>query len=156
MTLSWTLIEAFVRVAEEGSLTRAAKALRVSQPTLSRHIQALEEQLGVPLFVRHARGLSATERGLELLASAREVDEGVQQFLRRATGLRVEPEGSVRVSAAEPIAVHVLCPAFARLRTAHPKIALEIVVDNSIANLSRREADIAVRMVRPIRPRGFA
>ena len=105
---------------------------------------------GVPLFVRHARGLTITDRGAELLASARAVDSQVQAFLRRATGLRVEPEGSVRISANEPIAVHALGPALADLRHAHPAIKLELVVDNSAADLSRREADLAVRMFRPV------
>jgi DNA-binding transcriptional LysR family regulator len=149
MSLQWSLLESFVRVADDGSLSRAARRLGTSQPTLSRQIQSLEEQLGVTLFVRHARGLTLTDRGVELLASAREVDSRVDHFLRRATGLRAEPEGSVRISAAEPIAVHVLGPAFRELRRSFAKISLEVVADNSVASLSRREADIAVRMIRP-------
>jgi DNA-binding transcriptional LysR family regulator len=150
--LTWSLIEAFVRVADAGSLTHAARQLRVSQPTLSRQIQALEEQLGVGLFVRHARGLRLSERGADLLAAAREVDNDVQTFLRRAMGLREEPEGSVRISAAEPVAIHVLMPALAQLRAEHPRVSLELVADNSASNLSRREADVAVRMFRPTQP----
>ena len=148
--LPWSLIEAFIGVADAGSLTRAASALGVSQPTLSRQIQTLEDQLGVTLFVRHARGLTLSERGVELLASARQVDHHVDQFLRRATGMRAEPEGSVRISAAEPIAAHVLNPAFRELRRSFAQISIELVADNSVASLSRREADIAVRMVRPV------
>jgi DNA-binding transcriptional LysR family regulator len=150
--VTWSLIEAFVRVADAGSLTHAARQLHVSQPTLSRQIQTLEEQLGVGLFVRHARGLRLSERGADLLAAAREVDDKVQTFLRRATGLREEPEGSVRISAAEPVAIHVLMPALAQLRAEHPRVSLELVADNSASNLSRREADVAVRMFRPTQP----
>jgi DNA-binding transcriptional LysR family regulator len=150
MSLPWSLIEAFIGVADAGSLTGAAGALGLSQPTLSRQIQALEEHLGVTLFVRHARGLTLSERGVELLASARQVDQQVDEFLRRATGMRAEPEGSVRISAAEPIAVHVLNPAFRELRRSFAQISIEIVADNSVASLSRREADIAVRMMRPV------
>lgn len=150
MSVAWDLIETFVRVAAEGSLTRAARRLGISQPTLSRQIQALEEQLGVPLFIRHARGLTVTDRGAELLASARSVDDQVQSFIRRATGLRIEPEGSVRISANEPIAVHAMGPALAGLRRDYPKIKLELVVDNSAVDLSRREADLALRMFRPV------
>jgi DNA-binding transcriptional LysR family regulator len=150
MPLAWSLLETFVRVAEEGSLTRAAIRLGASQPTLSRQIQSLEEELGVTLFVRHARGRALTDRGEELLASAREVDDRVDQFLRRATGLRAEPEGSVRITAAEPIAAHVLEPAYREVRRRFARISLEVVADNSIASLSRREADVAVRMTRPV------
>lgn len=152
MHIEWQHIEAFVRVADAGSLTGAARDMGVSQPTLSRHVQELEEQLGVPLFVRHTRGLSLTDRGVELLGAAREVRNRVDMFVRQATGLRSDPTGSVRVSVAEPIGVFVLGPHFAQLRRAHPRIALEIVVDNASSNLSRREADIAIRMYRPRQP----
>ncbi|MBW2732217.1 MAG: LysR family transcriptional regulator [Deltaproteobacteria bacterium] len=147
--MTWSHIETFVRVAEAGSLSAAAKDLQQSQPTLSRQIQAFESSLGVQLFVRHARGLKLTERGAELLQQAQGLDHDVQVFLRRASGMRQEPQGNVRISAAEPIAVFALPPALAQLRSAYPKIGLELVVDNGTANLSRREADIAVRMFRP-------
>jgi DNA-binding transcriptional LysR family regulator len=150
--LDWRLIDTFLRVARAGSVSTAAKALAVSQPTVSRQIQALEEHLAVQLFVRHARGLTLTNKGAELVEAAEQLDEGVQTFWRRATGMRAELEGSVRVSAAEPIAIYVLGPALRRLRSIHPQIRVELVVDNSLANLSRREADIAVRMVRPTQP----
>ena len=149
MAGQWELLEAFVNVARAGSFTAAAKMAAVSQPTLSRAIAELEERLGVQLFVRHSRGLELTDRGAELLAGAREVEDRVQDVLRRATGLREKPSGIVRVSAGEPIGVAVLCPAFAELRTTYPDVALELVVDNGPSNLSRREADIAVRMFRP-------
>ena len=149
MNIEWQRIEAFVRVASAGSLTSAAREMRISQPTLSRHVQKLEEQLGVQLFSRHARGLALTDRGAELLAAAEEIDERVDVLVRQAKGLRSEPTGSVRLSVNEPLGIFVLGPCFATLRRLHPKIALEIVVDNSPSNLSRREADIAIRMYRP-------
>lgn len=147
--LDWTLIETFVRVAETGSLSAAAKSLGSSQPTASRNVHALEEALGARLFVRHSRGLILSERGAELLAGAKAIDEGVRELLRRATGLRDAPKGSVRVSVNEPLGVHALPPCFASLRERFPGVAIELVIDNSVANLSRREADIAVRMFRP-------
>lgn len=145
----WKLIETFVRVAETGSLTAAAALLGTSQPTASRNVQALEDALGARLFVRHSRGLSLSDRGAELFASAKALDEGVQSLFRRATGLGEVPKGTVRVSVNEPIGVHVLPPAFAKLRRAFPQISIELVIDNRVANLPRREADIAVRMFRP-------
>jgi DNA-binding transcriptional LysR family regulator len=145
----WRLLETFVRVAESGSLTAAARRLGLSQPTASRYVQALEEQIGAKLFVRHSRGLGLTERGSELFRTARALDESVQEVFRKAAGLREVPRGTVRVSVNEPIGVEVLPPCFASLRYAYPEISLELVIDNAVANLSRREADVAIRMFRP-------
>jgi DNA-binding transcriptional LysR family regulator len=145
----WKWLETFVRAAEKGSLSAAAATLGTSQPTASRNLRCLEEQLGARLFVRHSRGLELTERGLELFAAARSLDEGVQAVFRKAAGLREEPAGTVRISVSEPMGVYVLPPCFAKLREDFPKLALELVIDNAVANLSRRDADIAVRMFRP-------
>lgn len=147
--MRWDLLETFLRVAEAGSLTGAAERLSSSQPTVTRELRALEQELGVPLFARHARGVTLTERGAELLPLAREVEATVQKLHRRASGLRQEPTGTVRISANEPIAVHALPPALAELRAEYPRLRLEVVVDNSASDLSRREADLAVRMFRP-------
>jgi DNA-binding transcriptional LysR family regulator len=143
------LIETFVRVAETGSLTAAAKALGSSQPTASRNVQALEDAVGAKLFVRHSRGLALSDRGAELFAGAKALDEGVKGLFRRATGVHDAPKGSVRVTVNEPLGVHVLPSCFAALRRQYPEISIELVIDNSVANLSRREADVAVRMFRP-------
>jgi DNA-binding transcriptional LysR family regulator len=138
-----------VRVAETGSLTAAAVLLGTSQPTASRNVRALEDTLGTRLFVRHSRGLSLSDRGAELFESAKALDEGVQSLFRRGAGLGELPKGTVRVSVNEPIGVHVLPDCFATLRREFPGISIELVIDNRVANLSRREADIAVRMFRP-------
>lgn len=145
----WRLLETFVRVAELGSLTAGARQLGLSQPTASRYVKELEEQIGAKLFVRHSRGLGLTERGAELNRRARALDESVQELFRQAAGLREVPRGTVRVSMNEPIGVHVAPPCFAALRRRYPEIAVELVIDNAVANLSRREADVAVRMFRP-------
>lgn len=146
---SWRLLEAFVHIAGAGSITRGARALGVSQPTASRYLRELENELSTDLFVRHSRGLVLTDRGQELLAIAREVSDKVHDVFRRAAGLRQAVRGSVRVSVNEPIGVLVLPPCLARLRSTHPELELELVIDNTAANLLRREADIAVRMFRP-------
>jgi DNA-binding transcriptional LysR family regulator len=145
----WKLLETFVRVAETGSLTAAAELLGTSQPTASRNVKELEEAIGTRLFVRHSRGLSLSDRGADLFASAKALDEGVKSLFRRASGLGEDPKGTVRVSVNEPIGVHVLPDCFATLRQEFPDVAIELVIDNRVANLSRREADIAVRMFRP-------
>lgn len=148
-SIDWNLLQTFVHAAEAESFTEAAVALGVSQPTVSRHIQQLEEAVGVGLFIRHARGLELTDRGVELLASAREVEHSVQGLMRRVGGMGREVRGSVRVSASGPVSVRLLPECFAGLRRAHPELTLELVVDNRASNLLRREADIAVRMFRP-------
>src|SRR5262245_26411641 len=112
----WSLVQTFVRVAETGSLTAAAKALGTSQPTASRNIQALEDVVGARLFVRHSRGLALSERGAELFSSARALEESVEALFRRATGTRDAPKGNVRVTVNEPLGVYVLQPCFAALR----------------------------------------
>jgi DNA-binding transcriptional LysR family regulator len=145
----WKLLETFVHVARTGSLTAAARALGTSQPTVSRAIAELEEQLGARLFVRHSRGLGLSERGADLYEDAKRLDEGVHALFRRAAGLREVPAGTVRLSVNEPLGALALPPCFAALRRDYPDIALEVVIDNAIANLSRREADVAVRMFRP-------
>lgn len=152
MDVEWDWFRTFAAAAQHGSFTAAARALRTSQPTVSRHIQALEEALGVTLFVRHTRGLVLTERGEALLQSALELGGQVDDLVRRATGMRDTPQGDVRVSANEPIGVYVLMPCLQKLRASHPDVQVELVIDNRSADLRRREADIAVRMFQPSQP----
>lgn len=148
-TPGWEYLSTFVGVARAGSLTGAAQVLGISQPTASRHIQALEAALDVDLFVRHARGLTLTDDGARLLESASEVAERVESIFRHVKGERDRVAGSVRVSAAEPIGGHAINPCLTRLLREFPELRVELVIDNSPADLSRREADIAARMFRP-------
>ncbi|MGM0557691.1 MAG: LysR family transcriptional regulator [Myxococcota bacterium] len=147
--IDWDLIEIFLVVAETGSFTAAAAELGISQPTVSRQVKALEDELDVNLFARHARGFELTDRGAALLDSARAVQQGVQTFLRRAAGVDGSPGGTVRVSAAEPVAIYLLMPFIARLQEEHSDLDVELVVENREANLLRLEADVAIRMFRP-------
>ncbi len=151
-SLDWNLLRSFVAVAEEGSLSAAARALGSSQPTLGRHVAELEDALGIGLFVRHARGLRLTDEGAKLYEVAAGVRAGVDDFARRATGLDPGLDGTVRVTASEVVAVHVLPGVLATLRATHPGIQLEVVADNRAANLLRRDADVAIRMFRPAQP----
>ncbi len=145
----WELLSTFVAVARAGSLTAGAQTLGISQPTAGRHVQSLEDALGTPLFVRHARGLSLTEEGDRLLTSAQEVADRVEAIFRDRPATPEALAGTVRISAAEPIGVHAIAPCLAALRQELPDVALELVIDHSPANLSSREADIAIRMFRP-------
>jgi len=94
-----------------------------------------------------------TDRGAELFAAARQVDDGVQAVFRRAAGLREVPKGTVRVSVNERLGAYVLPRCFAKLRQDYPEVKLEVVIENAVANLSRRDADVAVRMFAPNRSR---
>ncbi|WP_396270309.1 LysR family transcriptional regulator [Ideonella sp.] len=148
-SFNWTLIQSFLAALEHGSLLRAAKATGVSQPTLGRHLAELESQLKLVLFERTGRGLQATEHALALADAARTMQEGAHQFSRLASGASQATQGRVRLSASQPVACFLLPPMLARLRQALPHVMIELVVSNTVSNLLRREADIALRMVSP-------
>jgi DNA-binding transcriptional LysR family regulator len=145
----WSLARAFLAAIEHGSLSGAARAIGTTQPTLGRHIADLEAQLGVVLFERTGRGLQPTARALELAEAARSMETGASQLWRLAQATGTHLEGAVRVSASQPVACVLLPPLLARLRQSHPGLHIELVVNNAVSNLLRREADIALRMVRP-------
>lgn len=147
--LDWTSLRDFLAVAEAGSLSAAAKGLRVSQPTVSRRIAALEGDLDARLFNRTARGLELTEAGEKILSHARRMNQEAQAVARAATGIDSGLEGTVRFSMTEGIGVEWLTGELAEFRRAYPGIRIEVLIDNAAANLLRREADIAVRLFRP-------
>lgn len=146
---NWTLIQSFLAALEHGSLMGAARATGVSQPTLGRHIAELESQLNLVLFERTGRGLQPTAQALTLAEAARAMNAGAADFSRLASGSGQSVQGSVRLSASQPVACHVLPPVLARMRQVLPQVSVELVVSNSVSNLLLREADIALRMVRP-------
>jgi DNA-binding transcriptional LysR family regulator len=146
---SWDLYRTFLAVLDEGSLSGAARALAMTQPTVARHLDALETALGLELFVRSQRGLSPTEAAVELTPYARTLASTAAAMLRTASGHGREIKGTVRVSASEVIGVEVLPPILTALRESHPALVIELVASNTVENLLRRDADIAVRMVEP-------
>ena len=145
----WSLIRSFLAALDQGSLLGAARLLKTSQPTLGRHITELESQLGVVLFERTGRGLVPTATALQLADSAREMESGALQLSRALSGTQLQTAGTVRITASVPVAVQLMPPILARMRLALPDIQVELVSSNQVSNLLRREADIAVRMVRP-------
>lgn len=145
----WNLIKSFVAVAETGSLSAAARRLEASQPTLGRHIAELEQALGVTLFRRGRRGYELTEAGSTLYERGRAVSEQANAFSLLALGSVEAIEGTVRIAASEVVAACVLPQMMARLGEEEPGIEVEIVASNQVENLLRRDADIAIRMVRP-------
>ncbi|MDG4879473.1 LysR family transcriptional regulator [Mesorhizobium sp. WSM4935] len=145
----WNLIKSFVAVAETGSLSGAARRLAASQPTLGRHIAELEAALGVTLFRRGRRGYELTEAGSTLYERGRAVSEQANAFSLLAMGSVEAIEGTVRIAASEVVAAFVLPAMMARLGEEEPGVEVEIVASNQVENLLRRDADIAIRMVRP-------
>lgn len=146
---NWTLIRSFLAALEHGSLMGAARALGVHQPTVGRHIDELEAQLGVSLFERTGRGLLPSPHALRLAEPARAMATAADQLSRQASGAQAQERGSVRISASQPVACVLLPPLLARMREALPHIQVELVVNNAVSNLLKREADIALRMVQP-------
>jgi len=145
---NWELYRAFLAVVAEGSLSGAARALGLSQPTLGRQIAALEHALGMALFTRSPVGLLPTESALALKPHAEAMAASAAALVRAVAPIEGE-SGVVRITASEIIGGVVLPPILAELRGAHPRVSLELVLSNRQDDLLRREADIAVRMVRP-------
>lgn len=148
----WNRARAFLVTAEEGSLSAAARALGMTQPTLGRQVAALEKELGVSLFERVGKGLALTPNGLDLMEHVRAMGEAANQLSRSAMGRTEQLEGSICITATEVVAAHVLPPIIARIRHQHPGIDIELVASNETSDLKRREADIAVRAFRPTQP----
>lgn len=146
---SWDLIAAYLAVVRNGSLSAAARQLGASQPTLRRHIETLETQLGVPLFTRGPGGLTPTIMGQSLLAHAEAMEAAAAAFARTATGELDASSGVVRVTCSDVYSVEVLPPIFAEVRKVYPKLEIELVPSNKNEDLLRRSADIAVRFARP-------
>lgn len=151
-TPDWNHIRAFLATATEGSLSAAARALGLTQPTLSRQVAALEEELGVLLFERIGRTLELTQAGVELLDHTRAMGEAADRFALVADGQSQAIEGDVHITAADVFSVYLLPPMLEKLREVAPQLHINVIASNDIQDLMRREADIALRHVRPDQP----
>lgn len=145
----WELYRTFLEVVRDGSLSGAARKLALTQPTVGRHIDALEASLGLSLFSRSPQGLRATPAALELVSYAETMAAASAALRRTASGGAKADRGTVRVAASEMIGCEVLPPMLTSFRDSHPGITLELALSNRNEDLLRRDADIAVRMVRP-------
>ena len=148
----WNKARAFLVTAEEGSLSAAARALDMAQPTLGRQVTGLEQELGIVLFERVGRGLQLTPGGAELLDHVRVMGDAAGRVSMNALGQSQALEGKICISASETYAAVLLPPIIAKLRILEPDIHVEIVVANHASDLRRREADIAIRNFRPTEP----
>ena len=152
VNFDWNRARAFLVTAEEGSLSAAARALDMTQPTLGRQVTALEDELGVALFERAGRGLELTPSGLDLLEHVRTMGDAANQLSLTASGQSTSIEGSICITATEVMAGFILPPIIRKLREVEPGIEIELIASNSTSDLKRREADIALRAFRPTQP----
>lgn len=145
----WDLFQSLHAVLEAGTLSAAAKLRGLTQPTLGRHIETLEQRLGSPLFLRSPRGLQPTDLALELRPHLNEMAAAASAAVRDASGAADSIVGSVRITAADMVGAEVIAPMLAQFHEAHPGTIIELMMSNTTDDLSRREADIAVRMTPP-------
>ena len=145
----WTLVHSFLAVLDAGSLMGAARRIGAQQPTLSRHVAELEAQLGAPLFERTGRGVVPTAMALAIADAARQMQDGADTLARSLLRARTATAGSVRITTSQVAATWLLPDLLARFAIEEPGIQVELVASNQLSNLLRREADIAVRMLRP-------
>ncbi|HTF97289.1 MAG TPA: LysR family transcriptional regulator [Cellvibrio sp.] len=148
-TIGWELYRSFLSVLNEGSLSGAARAMGVAQPTIGRHIAALEKAFGLTLFTRSQLGLIPTEAALDLKSYAEEMSSMAAALKRAAESQGEGIRGVVRISASEVMGAEVLPPIITTLQREHPKLKIEMVLTNRLQNLLHREADIAIRMIQP-------
>jgi DNA-binding transcriptional LysR family regulator len=145
----WDLFQSLHAVLEAGTLSAAARLRGLTQPTLGRHIETLEQRLGSPLFLRSPRGLQPTDLALELKPHLHDMSAAASAAVRDASGAANSLVGSIRITASEIVGAEVLPPMLTSFREEHPGVVIEMMLSNINDDLSRREADIAVRMSPP-------
>lgn len=152
LAFDWNQARTFLAAALEGSLSAAARALGQTQPTVSRQVTSLEHSLGVTLFERGHRQLQLTVAGRELLEHVQAMAEAANLVSLVASGQSQAVEGRVRITATEMLATYYLPAMLRKLRQRAPGIVVEVVASDEVRDLIRREADIAIRHVRPTQP----
>lgn len=152
VTFDWNRARAFLVTAEEGSLSAAARALGLAQPTLSRQVEALQQELGVVLFERFGRGLELTPAGAELVNHARKMGEGAMALSIAAQGQNDDIVGPVTITASDAYAGLWLPQILKKLKAQEPGLIIRVRADNTASDLMRREADIAIRNFQPKEP----
>ncbi|GGX69920.1 LysR family transcriptional regulator [Saccharospirillum salsuginis] len=147
---TWDLYRSLLAVVREGSLSAAARRIGLTQPTVGRHIDALESALGTALFSRHRNGLTPTEAALALVPHAEAMETAAAALVREASGTSQIPEGTVRITASEVVGSEIVPGLLVPFRQSYPGITVELATSDQVNNLLVREADIAIRMVRPV------
>lgn len=146
MTSSWDDLHLFLVVAETGSLSQAARKLRIGQPTVSRRLAQLEEQLGYALCERGTEGIRLTSMGEKLLEPVKRMAEAAAGWAQQVEQGEQQPHGTVRITAPPGIAHDFVLPIAVELRQKHPQLSLQVLARVQYLDLARREADLAIRM----------
>ncbi|WP_229955908.1 LysR family transcriptional regulator [Parasphingorhabdus litoris] len=150
MTIDWDTVRCFITVAEKKSLMAAAETLGMSNATLGRKIDALEMATGLQLVLRGPGGVTLTDQGVEMLALAKAGGDHLFQMERLAFSLKSDRRAlPIRISTTETMVSAVLAPQLPKLMEKHPDILVDLIMSTDLADLNRREADIAVRLARP-------
>lgn len=147
--MDWGDLKHFLAVARCGSLTGAAADLKTTAATVGRKIEGLETQLGIRLFDRTQAGYTLTKAGENIRGKAEEVEDAALALERTALGHDLLPVGRVRVTTSPEMATLLIAPKLASFRKRYPDIVLEVVAAGEVFNLTRREADVALRTIRP-------
>ncbi|WP_299048507.1 LysR family transcriptional regulator [uncultured Tateyamaria sp.] len=148
----WTHLRAFLATADAGSLSAAARDLGLTQPTVGRQVAALEEELQLALFERTPRTMTLTDAGRDLLVEARKMGEAAARINVIAQGRTQGLDGTIRVTASDMMSAYVLPDTLLTLRGLAPRLRIDVIAANDIRDILKREADIAIRHVRPTEP----
>jgi DNA-binding transcriptional LysR family regulator len=150
--MDWDKLKVFHAAAEAGSFTHAGEQLGLSQSAVSRQVSALEQELNVPLFHRHARGLILTEQGDLLYRTAHDVFMKLEAARTKLTDSREKPNGELRVNTTQGIGVHWLTPRLGEFYDLYPDIRINLITGDEELDLAMREADVAIRLRQPVQP----
>jgi DNA-binding transcriptional LysR family regulator len=149
LNLRWDDLKLFLAVHEQGSLSGAARVLKLGQPTLSRRIGELEEEVGEALFERQSQGALLTAAGRRLLPAAQSMAEWANEAELNVSKQTYLPQGKVRIAAPPGLAYELVAPLAAKIRKQHPQIQIEVLSGNEVLNLGRGEADLSLRTMKP-------
>ena len=152
MPLDWDKLRVFHAAAKAGSFTHAADILNLSQSAISRQVSALEEEVGVPLFLRHARGLKLTEQGDMLYNTANDVLVRLENARIRLADSKDHPSGNLKVTTTAGLGAGWLTDRIPEFTEAYPDINLQLIFSNEELDLGMREADCAIRLSQPMQP----
>ena len=151
-TFDWNRMRALLATAETGSLSAAARKLGLTQPTVGRQVAALEQELWLALFERTARSMTLTDAGRDLLGDARAMGDAASRIALLAHGRAQTLDGTVRITASDMMSAYLLPDTLLKLRSLAPRLRVDVIASNDIQDILRREADIAIRHVRPEQP----
>lgn len=152
INFDWNQVRSFLATAEEGSFSAAARVLEQTQPTVGRQVASLEQALGITLFERVGKSLKLTTAGAELLVHVRDMATVANKISLTATSQSQAVEGQVRITASDVMSAYQLPPILKQIRLAAPRLEIDVVAANDVRDIQRREADIAIRHVRPTQP----